>query len=143
MQAAPMLALGSQALGSFAEGRAAMAQGRAERNMARSNAFISETRAIQTGTTATQDLASQLAEMRSAFAANGQGTAGTGAFFQELRRVRQREARIEMANERQQASDWRMRGDNAMVQARAARTSAYFRAGKSLFDMGQLQMGPR
>lgn len=142
MQAAPFLALGSQALGSFAQGKAAMAQARGERNMARSNAYISETRALQTGAAASQDLASQLAEMRAAFAANGQGSAGTGVFFQELRKARMRDARIAIANEQQGASDWRMRGENAMVAGRGAMASSMFQTGRSLFDIYQLQRGP-
>ncbi len=143
MQAAPFLAVGSQALSAYAEGRSALASATAERDMARTNAYIGETRAIQTSTTAAQDLASQLAEMRAAFAANGQGSAGTGAFFQELRRVRQREARIAVANERQQADDWFMRGENAMMQGQAAYTSSLFKAGKSIFELGSLAMGPQ
>jgi hypothetical protein len=142
MQAAPFIALGSQALGSYAEGRAAMGQARAEQQMARANAYVGETRAIQTGTAAAQDLAAQMAEMRAAFAANGQGTPGTGVFFQELRKARQRDARIAMANERLGAADWRMRGENAMAQGRGAYAASLFRAGKSLFEMGNLWNGP-
>ena len=140
MQAAPFLALGSQALGTFSQGQAAMGQARAEQQMARTNAYIGETRAIQTGAAATQDLAAQLGEMRAVFAANGQGGAGTNVFFQELRKARQREARIAMSNERQGAADWMMRGQNAMYQGRAANASSLFGTGKSLFEMGSLYM---
>jgi hypothetical protein len=120
-----------------------MGQARAEQQMAQANAYIGETRAIQTGAAATQDLASQLAEMRAAFASNGQSAAGTNVFFQELRRARQREARIAMSNERQGAADWMMRGQNAIYQGQTAATSSLFNTGKSLFEMGSLLMGPK
>lgn len=142
--AAPMMALGMQAGSSIMGGMAARAKAKGERQQAENNAFIGETRAIQTATGISEQLRSEMATFRSTLAANGQGlNGGTLPFLREMRRVRGREARIGVANERQGAADWRMQGQNAAAGGRAAMLQGVLGAGPSLFHMATLRRGPQ
>jgi hypothetical protein len=132
------LALGAQAIGTVAGGAAALGKAKGERALARSNAYIADTRAIQTGTANTEQLASDLATLRATIASNGQGMdGGTAPFFQELRRIRARENRIAMANERQAGADYRQAGRNSMAQGYGEFGASLFRAA-SLFDYSKM-----
>lgn len=136
------LALGAQAIGTVAGGAAALGKAKGERALARSNAYVAETRAMQTGTANAEQLSSELSTLRATIAANGQGfDGGTAPFFQELRRIRSRENRIAIANERQTAADYRQAGANAMAQGRGELIASGFKAA-SLFDYSKMFGSP-
>lgn len=140
----PAVVVGLQAGQSILGGMSALSKAKAERQQAETNAYIGQTRALQTATTLQEQMGSEMATLRATIAANGQGLdAGTLPFFREIRRVRMREGRIGIGNERQQAADWRMQGQNAMSQGRMAFLSGLMGAGPSLFDMQQLRAGPQ
>lgn len=137
------VALGMQAASSVVGGMAAMGQARAERQRAENNAYIGETRALQTAAGIGEQLNSEIATLRATVASNGQGMTGALPFLREARRRRGREARIGVANERQGAADWRMQGQNAMAQGRAAMLGGILGAGPSLFEIYDRSLGPR
>lgn len=114
--------------------------GGAQRQQARINAYIGETRAMQTGAALTDSLAAELGSLRATFAANAQG--GGAEFFQALREVRQREMRVAVANERQNASDMQRQGRGAYTRGMAEGVSQFASAGPSLFDFVQSLRGP-
>jgi hypothetical protein len=121
-----------------AQGIAASQQAKAEREKAEINAYIGKTRAIQTGASLSQSLASELATMRAAAAANGQGR-GQGAFtlFQSLNRIRTGEKRIAVANEEQGAADYRYEAAAAGARSNAALGMGLINAAPSMFDLYQ------
>lgn len=134
------IALAAQAASSVATGLAGFGAARAERNMARTNAYIGETRAIQTAAQANENVAAELATMRTAFAGAGQAFGPQAMpFIRELSRVRGRDTRIAIANEKQGAADWRARGRSAMAQGRASLLGGLINAGPSLYDIYQLR----
>lgn len=140
----PAVVLGMQVASSVAGGISALGRARAERRQAENNAYIGETRGLQTAAALQQEMGSELATLRATLASNGTGLdSGTMPFLRELRRVRMREGRIGIGNERQQAADWRMQGRNAMAAGRAQFMSSLFGAGPSLFDLYQLRQGPQ
>lgn len=125
-------------ISSGAQGIAASQQASAEREKAEINAYIGKTRALQTGAALSQSLASELATMRAAVAANGQSR-GQGAFtlFQNLNRIRGREQQIAVANENQTAADYRYDAASAGSRSRAAFGMGLIGAGQSMFDLYQ------
>lgn len=130
-------ALIAQGASSILGGMSGMSAARSERDQANRNAFIGETRALQTGASVAESLNSELATLRTTMAQNGQG--GGAAFFQELRKVRGREGRIAVQNERQNAADYRTQGRNAMAKGRAALISGIAGAGPSMFELYERQ----
>lgn len=126
-------ALIAQGIAGGAKAVGAMGQARAERRAAQNNAYVAETRAMQTGTDAAMGLADELAALRSTMAANGQQ--GGMEFWNELNRIRRREARVAVANERLNAADYRTQGRNAMAQGRIAAIDGLAQAGRAGFSI--------
>jgi hypothetical protein len=121
------------------EGAGARAEAKSQQKAAQVNAFIGRTRAIQTDTSARDGLNSELATMRATFAANGQRpNVGTMAMFDELRKVRGRERRIEMGNRQQEAASYRTEAANYGRKGDAAMLAAAGRAAPSIFSIYDL-----
>jgi hypothetical protein len=136
----PALTLGLQAGSSILGGMAESAAAKGEKRHAEINAYIGRTRAIQTATEASEGLESELATMRAILAANNQRAgASTIELFNELRRVRGRERRIEYGNRMQEAADWRLAARNADARASGASFGSFIKAGPSLFDLYDLK----
>lgn len=130
------MALGAQAGSSIFGGLAGAAEAKGEKKRAEINAYIGRTRAIQTDTDARVGLNDELATMRAALAANGQRqNVGTMALFDELRRQRGRERRVEVGNRMSEVADWKMAGKNASAKASGAMFGGLIKAGPSLFDL--------
>ena len=132
------LALGAQAGSSIFGGLAGAAEAKGEKKRAEINAYIGRTRAIQTDTDARVGLNDELATMRAALASNGQKqNVGTMALFDELRKQRGRERRVEVGNRMSEVADWKMAGKNASAKASSAMLGGVLKAGPSLFDLYQ------
>jgi len=129
IQAALVMSAASGAFG-FLSG---LSKARSARQQGRINSFISGTRAIQTQTSANLGLADELATLRTTFAANGQG--GGAEFFQELRKLRQRQARVAVANERQLGADFRSQARAQSAAAIAGSMESLTNFGTSMFSM--------
>ena len=130
------MALGAQAGSSIFGGLAGSAEAKGEKQRAEVNAYIGRTRAIQTDTDARVGLNDELATMRAALAANGQRqNVGTMAIFDELRKQRGRERRVEVGNRMSEAADWKMAGKNAAAKGKSALFGGLIKAGPSLFDL--------
>lgn len=136
----PALALGAQAASSVAGGLAGRSEAKAQQQQAKINAYIGKTRAIQTDTAAREGLTAELANFRTVMATNAQRS-GVGTFevMEELRDVRNRERRVDVANRNQEASAYRMQAQAAGAAGRNALIGGIVRAGPSLFDMYQLR----
>jgi len=130
-------ALIAQGVAGVASAAGSIRQAKTERMAARNNAYIAETRAMQTGTDAAMGLSDDLAALRTTMAANGQQ--GGMEFWNELNRVRRREARVAVANERLTAADFRTQGRNAMAQGYVNAIGGVSKAGRAAFDL----WGPR
>ncbi len=132
------LALGAQAGSSIFGGLAGSAEAKAEKKRAEINAYIGRTRAIQTDTDARVGLNDELATMRAVLSSNGQKqNLGTMALFDELRKQRGRERRVEVGNRMAEVADWKMAGKNAGAKASSAMLGGILKAGPSLFDLYQ------
>ena len=130
------LALGAQAGSSIFGGLAGAAEAKGEKKRAEINAYIGRTRAIQTDTDARVGLNDELATMRAALASNGQKqNVGTMALFDELRKQRGRERRVEVGNRMAEVADWKMAGKNAGAKAKSAMFGGLINAGPSLFRL--------
>lgn len=128
---APLLSAG----GSIAGGLAAHGKAQGEKQMAENNAYIGRTRAIQTDVSAREGLNAELGTLRATLAANGQRpTVGTQGVFDELRKVRSRDRRIEYGNRMQEAADYRMQAKNAGKAGTAALLGGLIKAGPSMFE---------
>ena len=124
-------------------GMAGAAEAKAEKKRAEVNAYIGKTRAIQTDTASRENLNDELATMRATFAANSQRPGvGTLEMFSELRRVRNRERRIEVGNRMSEAADWKMAAKNAKAKASGAMLGGIIGAGPSLFDLYDFKKKP-
>lgn len=134
----PQLALGAKAGGAILGGLGGRAAAKAQQKQAEINAYIGKTRAIQTDTAARESLSAELANFRTVMATNAQ-KAGVGTFevMQELRDVRGRERRVDVANRNQEASAYKMQGAAYGAQGRAAMLGGIVGAGPSLFDLYQ------
>lgn len=133
--AAP-LAFGAQALTGVASGIAAYSGAKAEQENAKINAFIGRTRATQTNVSAREGLESELGTLRATLAANGQRqTVGTGEVFNELRRVRGRDRRIEFGNRMQEASQYSAQAKAAGGAATQGLLGGFLKAAPSVFDL--------
>lgn len=132
--------LGLQAGGAILDGLGGRAEAKAQQKQAEINAYIGKTRAIQTDTAARESLSSELANFRTVMAANGQ-KAGVGTYevMQELRDVRNRERRVEVANRNQEAGAYKMQAAAYGAAGRAAMIGGVVGAAPSLFDLYQLR----
>lgn len=129
---APMFQAGTSILG----GMAGNAQAQGEKQRAENNAYIGQTRAIQTSASSAESLNSELATLRSTFAANGQRpSVGNDAIFSELRRVRARETRVNVGNDMSASYDWNRQAKNAGRAGTAAMFGGIAGAGTSIFDL--------
>lgn len=136
----PALTLGFQAGSSVLGGLGARADAKAQQKQAEINAYIGKTRAIQTDTAARESLNSELATFRTTLAANGQKqNVGTDAVAQQLRDVRSRERRVEVANRNQESSAYKMQAQAYAAKGRAAMIGGIVGAGPSLFDLYDLK----
>jgi hypothetical protein len=88
-------------------------------------------------------LSSELANFRTVMATNGQ-KAGVGTYevMQELRDVRNRERRVEVANRNQEAGAYKMQAAAYGAAGRAAMIGGIVGAAPSLFDLYQLKKAP-
>lgn len=130
------LAMGAQIAGSLAGGLASYSQGQAQKEQAKVNQFIGRTRAIQTSTNAAEGLSSELGTLRATLAANGQRpTVGTAEIFNELRRVRSRDRRIEFGNRMQEASSYGMQAKAAGQAGTFGLLGGMINAAPSVFDL--------
>lgn len=128
---APLLSAGSAVAGGI--GAYGAAQG--EKQMAENNAYIGRTRAIQTDVSAREGLNAELGTLRATLAANGQrATVGTQGVFDELRKVRSRDRRIEYGNRMSEAAGFRMQAKNAGKAGTQALLGGLIKAGPSLFE---------
>lgn len=133
--AAP-LAYIAQAGTAIAGGLSAYSESKAEQEQAKINSFIGQTRAMQTDVSAREGLESELGTMRATMAANGQRpTVGSDAVFQELRRVRGRDRRVEFGNRMQEASAYKMQAQAAGGAAKMGLAGGFLKAAPSLFDL--------
>lgn len=133
-------ALVAQAGGSILGGLAGSAEAKGEKKRAEINTYIGRTRAIQTDVEAREGLESELGTMRAALAQNGQRqNVGTMALFNELRRVRGRERRIEYGNRMAEAADWKMAAKNAKAKASGALIGGIIKAAPSMFSLYDYQ----
>lgn len=119
-----------------AQGAAGYQAAKGEQQRAEINSYIGRTRALQTDTTARQGLESELGSIRAAMGANQQRPGvGTLEMINELREVRGRERRINVANRNSEAADWRMAGRNSGNAATSSMALGLIKAGPSLFDL--------
>ena len=136
----PAIAAGAQAAGSIFGGMAGAAEAKGEKQRAEINAYIGRTRANQADTDARLGLEDELSTLRATMAANGQRPGvGTMDIFNELRRTRGRERRVEVGNRMAEAADWKMAAKNAGNAATGSLIGGLFKAGPSLFDLYQLK----
>lgn len=133
--AAP-LALAAQAGTAIFGGLAANAAAKTEEENAKVNAFIGRTRAIQTDVQAREGLESELGSLRAVLASNQQRpTVGTAEIFNELRRVRSRDRRIEFGNRMQEASAYQRQAAAAGQAGRQGLMAGFIKAAPSVFDL--------
>ena len=120
-------------------GIAGASQANAEKERAEINAYIGRTRAIQTGNVARSNLESEIASMRSVFGANNQPMdSASFDLMSRVRDVRRRERRINVSNEMQASSDFKMEAANAGQRATASLMMGFGKALPSLFDLAAL-----
>ena len=133
------IGLAINAASAIAGGVAASNAAKGEKLRAEINAYVAETRAKQTNTVARANLESELASVRSAFGANDQRMTGANYdLMGEVRRVRNRERRINVGNEMRMAFDQKIAAQNAQARATGALIGGFGRAAGSLFDLIQL-----
>jgi hypothetical protein len=133
--AAPV-AFGLQAATGVASGLAAYSGAKAQQNEAKINSFIGRTRAIQTDVTAREGMESELGTLRSTFSANNQRpTVGTAEVFNELRRVRGRDRRVDFGNRMQEASAYDRQASGAGGAATQGLLGGMLKAAPSIFDL--------
>lgn len=136
---ATTLATALQAGGAIFSGVAGMQQASAAKEQAKINAYIGQTRAAQTDTAARDGMNTELASMRNTLAAMGQRPGvGTFEIFQELRRERGRERRIEFGNAMSQAADYRNQA--RAIKPGYALAGGFIKAGPSLFDLYDMRV---
>lgn len=130
------LTIATKAGSSIFGGLAGASDAKGEKQRAEANAYIARTRAIQTDTEARQGLNDELASMRATFAANQQRPGvGTLEIFNELRKQRSRERRIDVGNRMAEAADWKMAAKNADAKASEAMIGGVIETAPSLFDL--------
>lgn len=136
----PMIVAGAQAGSSILGGIGARQEAKAQQKQAEINAYIGKTRAMQTDTAAREGLSAELANFRTVMATNAQ-KAGVGTFkvAQDLRDVRGRERRVDVANRNQEASSYKMQAQAYAAQGRNALITGIGKSIPSLYDMYQLR----
>lgn len=134
-----LVAKGASATMAVASGISGFQQAKGEAERAKINSYIGRTRAIQTDTAARKGLTGELADVRGALAANGQGqNVGVFQLLDQIRTERARDQRIEVGNRNSEAADWRMAGKNAMSAGRGALIGGFGKALPSIFDMYEI-----
>lgn len=134
------LALGAQAGGQILGGLGAARDAKAQKQQAEINAYIGRTRAIQTDVAARESLAGELANFRTVMATNAQRpSVGTYEIMQDLRDVRGRERRVEVANRNQESAAYRMQAKAYGATARLAPLLGLAKAASPLYDLYQLR----
>jgi ribosomal protein L29 len=124
--------------GAAFSGLAGYGEAQGVKNQAEINSFIGKTRAIQTDTANREGLNDELATLRATLAANGQPqNVGTGEITSELRKIRGRERRVEVANRNQESADFRMQAANAGAAGTGALLGGLIKAGPDLYDLYQ------
>lgn len=119
----------------IAGGLSSASEAKSQKRAAEINSYIGRTRAIQTDTAAREGLDSELATMRATLAANNQKAGvGTLEVFKELRDVRGRERRVEVANRNQESADYKTQAKSYGTVAKNATIGGFIKAGPSLFD---------
>lgn len=99
-------------------GVSAYSRAMGEKRRAEVNAYIGKTRAINTTADSAEALMSNLATLRTTFAANGQRpSVGNSAIFDDLIRTSGREGRIAAGNDMSAFYDWGRQAANARVTA--------------------------
>lgn len=127
-----------QAGSAGASGLAGFGEAQGVKKQAEINAYIGKTRAIQTDTANREGLNSELATLRATLGANEQKlNVGTGEVINELRGMRSRERRVDVANRNQEAADYRMQGKNARAAGTSALLGGFIKAGPDLYDLYQ------
>jgi len=130
------MALFTRAAGPIFAGLDAAAQAKGEKQRAEINAYIGRTRANQADTDVRLGLEDELSTLRATMAANGQRPGvGTMDIFNELRRTRGRERRVEVGNRMAEAADWKMAAKNAGNEATGSLFGGFIKAGPSIFDI--------
>lgn len=128
--------------GALAGGALAYSSAKGQQEQAKVNAYIGRTRALQTDTVERQNLESDLGTLRTSLAANEMRPGvGTLEVVNALRKVKDRERRINVGNRMAEAADWRMRAGNAGSAATGGLFSGFINAGPSLFDLYQYRSG--
>ena len=134
------LATALPAISAIAGGMSTMAEAKSVKEQNKVNAYIGRTRAMQTDVAAREGMSAELGTLRATFAANGQRpTVGTEAVFNELRRVRGRDRRIEFGNRMQEASSYNMAAKSAASQGRAGLIGGFIKAAPSVFDVLEMK----
>lgn len=134
------LALGAQAASPILGGLGARADARAQKQQAEINAYIGKTRVIQTDTAARESLAGELATFRTVMATNAQRpSVGTYEIMQDLRDVRGRERRVEVANRNQEVSAYKMQAQAYGATARLAPFLGLAKAAQPLYALFDLR----
>lgn len=135
-----VIATALPAVSAIAGGISTMQEGKAAEEQNRINAHIGKTRAIQTDVQAREGLNAELGSLRAAFAANGQRpTVGTEAVFNEMRRVRGRERRVEFGNRMAEAASFNMAAQSARSQGRMGLLGGIIKAAPSIFDVYEMK----
>lgn len=136
----PSIVAGAQAGTAILGGLGARQEAKAQQQQAEINAYIGKTRAMQTDTAAREGLSAELANFRTVMAANAQKAGvGTLKVMQDLRDVRGRERRVDVANRNQEASGYKMQAQAYAAQGRNAMITGIGKAVPSLYDMYQLR----
>ena len=135
-----VIATALPAISAIAGGFAANAEAKSVEEQNKVNAHIGRTRAIQTDVAAREGMSAELGTLRATFAANGQRpTVGTETVFNELRRVRGRDRRIEFGNRMQEASSYNMAAKSAKSAGRASLIGGFIKAAPSVFDVYEMK----
>lgn len=132
--------LALQAVSAGASGLAGYGEAQGVKNQAEINSYIGKTRAIQTDTANREGLNDELATLRATLAANGQRmNVGTGEITSELRKVRSRERRVDVANRNQESADYRMQAANAGAAGFGSLLGGLIKAGPDLYSLYDLR----
>lgn len=121
-----------------AQGAFAFSQANAQAKQLKKNSFIARTRALQTDTNERTSLGTDLASIRAVLGANSQKPGvGTFEIMNDLRKTRNRERRVQVANQMQQSYDFAANARTAKADGLTSFLLGGVRAGPSLFDLYQ------
>lgn len=131
--------LAIQVASAVASGVSGFMAAQGEKKRAEINAYIGRTRAIQTGNVARQNLESELGSYRSVLAGNGSPMDSANYdLLSEVRKIRERERRIGVANEMSGVYDQQLAAKNAGAKAFGSLISGFGRAAMPLSNLIQL-----